>query len=532
MLRILLVEDSPSDAALIEAALSGRDGQLEITHVEQMGEAEDYLLRAAPVDCILLDLGLPDCMGLATVQRANRVAPHVPIIVLTGLDDEAKAIDVLRKGAQDYQLKGEITPRTLMRAIHHAIERKQTEEALRESEERLQSIAMNLPDHAVIQDKDLRYTFVVHPQLGLTVEDHIGRTDHEILGPTKEAEMLTKIKKRVIESGKTEKVFLPIVNKNGETEYFDGSYVPKFDDKGNVNGLIGYFRNITTQKRAEEALPNSEERLNFALETGGTGAWDLDLVDHTAHRSLLHDQIFGYNDAIPAWTYEMFLEHVLPEDREDVDRRFQQAVESGGDWSLECRIRRADGEVRWIWTAGRHRRDASGNARRMTGIVQDITDRKRAEARLTADLAALTRMHALSGRLLEASGLQPLLQEVMDAAVAIVGAERGTLQLIENDSLECRLPTHASIAGGHPRSCACNGEILMLGLSPHRCPTSSLSWTSLWQPRIGPRYVGNRSNAANEWSCLTWKIARCLPVLLRSRCCAKPACERCSRRRW
>ncbi len=108
MLRILLVEDSPTDAALIEAALSELDGQLEITHVEQLGEAEEYLNRAGAVDCILLDLGLPDSMGLATVERANCAAPHVPIIVLTGLDDEAIAIDAVRKaGRGDNQLGGE-----------------------------------------------------------------------------------------------------------------------------------------------------------------------------------------------------------------------------------------------------------------------------------------------------------------------------------------------------------------------------------------------------------------------------------------
>ena len=72
---------------------------------------------------------------------------------------------------------------------------------------------------------------------------------------------------------------------------------------------------------------------------------------------------------------------------------------------------------------------------RVACVLRDITERKRGEARLTADLSALTRMHALSGRLLETGGLQPLLQEIMDAAVSIVGAEMGTLQLLEGDSL-------------------------------------------------------------------------------------------------
>jgi PAS domain S-box-containing protein len=135
-------------------------------------------------------------------------------------------------------------------------------------------------------------------------------------------------------------------------------------------------------KRTEQALHESEERLRFALETIHIGAWDLDLLDHTSHRSLEHDRIFGYEQLLPQWTYEMFLEHVLPEDRAMVDARFRQATATQGDWSFECRIRRVDGEVRWIWAAGRHRANAAGQIRCLAGIVQDITERKQAEKAL------------------------------------------------------------------------------------------------------------------------------------------------------
>ena len=136
--------------------------------------------------------------------------------------------------------------------------------------------------------------------------------------------------------------------------------------------------------RAGAALRESEERLVFAMETSRTGVWELDLRDHTAHRSLEHDRIFGYAEVLPQWTYEMFLEHVLPEDRPMVDSKFRHAVATGGDWSFECRIRRADQEVRWVWAAGRHRADAAGVRWGMAGIVQDITERKHAEQLLRA----------------------------------------------------------------------------------------------------------------------------------------------------
>jgi PAS domain S-box-containing protein len=132
-------------------------------------------------------------------------------------------------------------------------------------------------------------------------------------------------------------------------------------------------------RTSEEALRKGEQFLSFALTTARTGAWDLDLVDHTARRSLEHDRIFGYQELLPEWTYEKFLEHVVPDEREAVDRKFRVAMDARSDWSFECRIVRPNGEIRWIWAAGRHRFDDDGQPRRMAGVVQDITERKLAE---------------------------------------------------------------------------------------------------------------------------------------------------------
>ena len=180
-----------------------------------------------------------------------------------------------------------------------------------------------------------------------------------------------------------------IVGEEIDIKRFDGSFgtvlnnaAPIRDAEGHIIGGVVVEQDITEIKKTEKGLRESEERLRFALETSHTGAWDLDLVDHTAHRSLEHDRIFGYEQLLPQWTYEMFLDHVLPEDRAMVDAKFCKATTEHSDWSFECRIRRVDNAVRWIWAAGRHRVDATGNVRRMAGIVQDITERKRAEEAL------------------------------------------------------------------------------------------------------------------------------------------------------
>ena len=155
---------------------------------------------------------------------------------------------------------------------------------------------------------------------------------------------------------------------------------------GGGTGLLARIleinRNITERKQAEEALRASEARFEFVLEAARLGAWELDPTSHMAWRSPPHDAIFGYPALLRKWTYEMFLDHVLPEDREEVDRKMGQAVASGANLQFECRIRRADGAVRWIWVQGRSQHDPQGRLLRLCGIVRDVTARKRNEERL------------------------------------------------------------------------------------------------------------------------------------------------------
>jgi PAS domain S-box-containing protein len=125
------------------------------------------------------------------------------------------------------------------------------EDALKENTERFKVIASNTPDHIIVQDNDLRYTFVVNPQLGLTEQDMVGKTDYAIL-KKEDADNLIKIKRQVIESGKPISLETSLVDQKGETNYFSGSYVPKFNEQGKVDGLIGYFRNISERKKTEQ----------------------------------------------------------------------------------------------------------------------------------------------------------------------------------------------------------------------------------------------------------------------------------------
>ncbi|WFB37747.1 PAS domain S-box protein [Kiritimatiellota bacterium B12222] len=136
------------------------------------------------------------------------------------------------------------------------------------------------------------------------------------------------------------------------------------------------FIEITSLKQAQQEVLKEKNRLQFALEVCQTGAWDLDLVTLSAHRTIGHDRIFGYETKAPEWHYKNFLSHVVPEDKEEVDRKFQYSFSNHSDWNIECRIRRTDGEIRWIWAVGRHASPVDGKVRYMGGVVQDITERK------------------------------------------------------------------------------------------------------------------------------------------------------------
>src|SRR2546429_263817 len=103
--RVLLVEDNPADARFLREQIVDVGGGIRLTHVSRL---EDALrkLDAEDFDIVLLDLSLPDERGLETLVRAHARAPGVPIVVLTGTDDEALAIKAVREGAQDYLVKG------------------------------------------------------------------------------------------------------------------------------------------------------------------------------------------------------------------------------------------------------------------------------------------------------------------------------------------------------------------------------------------------------------------------------------------
>jgi DNA-binding response OmpR family regulator len=132
IVKVLLIEDNPGDACMIREMLADVNGDgFSLECAKQLSTGLERL-AGGDIDMVFLDLSLPDSRGLDTFSRVYAQAPQVPIIVLTGLDDEQMAVQAVRKGAQDYLVKGYLDSNMLVRAMHYAVERKRAvEEELR-----------------------------------------------------------------------------------------------------------------------------------------------------------------------------------------------------------------------------------------------------------------------------------------------------------------------------------------------------------------------------------------------------------------
>src|SRR3954451_23967886 len=131
-MRILLVEDDDGDALLVEELLAITGAHVEIVRAQTLSEARGEDLRR--VDCVLLDLDLPDARGLAALHRLKEDVGELAVLVLTGLDDEGRGIEAVAAGAQDYLVKGQIDGQGLTRAVRYAVERRRAGEARQQTD--------------------------------------------------------------------------------------------------------------------------------------------------------------------------------------------------------------------------------------------------------------------------------------------------------------------------------------------------------------------------------------------------------------
>jgi serine phosphatase RsbU (regulator of sigma subunit) len=168
-LRLLLVEDDDGDAFLFEDLLQDAGLDVEVARARTVAGAEALL--PADVSCVVLDLGLPDADGLAALHRLRAAAPHVPLLVLTGLSDTARGLDAVAAGAQDYLVKGRVDGESLARSIRYAVGRQRAEAVQAE----LRSAHLNAEENARLERGLLPRPIVEDPRVRIATGYRPGR---------------------------------------------------------------------------------------------------------------------------------------------------------------------------------------------------------------------------------------------------------------------------------------------------------------------------------------------------------------------
>ncbi len=252
---LLLVEDNPGDARLLREMFN-ETGALNVrmTHMGSMSEAEHHL-KEHTADMILLDLGLPDSHGVEAVRRARAAAPRVPLVVLTGLDDEALASQCLQEGAQEHLIKGQIDARGLSRALRYAVERKATDDALFEEKERAQVTLTCIGDAVVCTDMAGNISFlnvVAENMTGWSLQEAAGRPMAEvvrILDATSRETIHHPLARSIVRER------IPLLRPNIILARRDGfeipiedSVAPIHDREGRATGAVFVFRDVSAAR--------------------------------------------------------------------------------------------------------------------------------------------------------------------------------------------------------------------------------------------------------------------------------------------
>jgi PAS domain S-box-containing protein len=376
-LRFLIVEDDIVDRKLLERLLA--KSSLDVAAVEyadRLSAALEMLSRS-PFDVVLLDLGLPDSRGTESVINIQSRAPHVPIIVLSGLDDEATATSAVQKGVQDYLIKGQVDSTLLMRSVRYALERKKAERQLQAAEHRYRTIFDNSAVAIMMVDKEQRlisWNTFTEQLLDMTETDLLGRSV-KTLYPDSEWCRIRAMSVR--QKGMQHHIETKMYRANGELIEVDISLSVLRDSDGVITGSIGVVRDITERRQMEQALRHSETRFRQVVENANEWIWEVDATGLYTYASPVLERILGYKpDEILGKKH--FYDFFHPDDAERLKAR---AVEifSRKDVFTEFQTRNLhkDGRVVFLLRSGVPILDENRQLIGYRGADADVTERAR-----------------------------------------------------------------------------------------------------------------------------------------------------------
>lgn len=440
-IKILLIEDNRADTQLLKQffAKLGKK-KIELITVERLQNGLNYLQQNNNFDIILLDLSLPDGWGLENLAKIQQVTAEIPVIILTGVDDEEHALAALRAGAQDYIVKSQLFGSLLLRAINYAIERKQIIEKFRQSEARYRGVVEDQTELICRFTPDGTITFVneaycryfaqsVEQLLGQNIKLAIAREDWFAL----EAHLNNLSREQP-----TDTIEFRVLGADGEIYWqqwhnraiFNGSKIVEYQAVG---------RDITERKQAERekarliaSLHESEERFRTLANTAPVLMW---MTDADGQCSFFNQSWLEFTGcSLEEELVNGWLANIYPEERHQCLSLYKSALQNRSRFQMEYHLLHADGTYRWVLNTGIPRFTNSGKFAGFICSCVDITQRKQAEE-LLAQQAQRDRILAkITQRIHESLDLAVILSTTVEEINQFLSADK--IMIIKVDSPE------------------------------------------------------------------------------------------------
>ena len=385
-LRILIVEDRPTDAELVERELH----EAGIAFVSRRVETKETFLAEladfAP-DIVLSDYMMPRFTGGEALELVKERFPSVPLIIVTGSMNEETAVECMKNGAADYLIKERLA--RLGPAVRAALENKRVREEKRRAEEGMRRSArewrgtFDAMNDAIclldLEGKIARCNVAMRDMLGKSWQEIIGRPCWELVhgspGPIETCPCARMRETRRRESS--------ILEANGR--WLDVTADPLTDEAKRLTGAVHIICDITERRSAEQALRASEERYQRITEAITDYIYTVRVADGRAAETT-HGPgclaVTGYRANEFANNSFLWFRMVAAEDRPEVEEQARRILAGEDPPPIEHRIVHKNGTVRWVRNTFVPRRDKDGALVAYDGLIQDITERKRAEEAL------------------------------------------------------------------------------------------------------------------------------------------------------
>jgi len=421
-IKILLIEDNVDDTELIRRKLEkSANTRFQVTTARTLHDGLELVEKDMP-DLIISDLGLPDSHGLDTVTKILLELPQIPLVVLSGFDDEAIAIKAVQSGSQDYLVKGRLENSQLERSIYYSIERAHLQAELEQTTQEILNVQANLhkileknADAIVVISEDRRILFT-NP----AVESLLGR---------KQKELLYQPFDFPLDGGKTSEI---------EIKHQDNIIITAEMSVVEINwegtpAYLASLRNITERKQMEEAIRNSEKNLRMYLEGAPDGVYISSLKGTFIYGNKKAEEITGYKREELIGKNFLKLNLLPSKYYLKVMRLLAANMANKPTGPDEFKLRKKNGDHIWveinttpIWQEGEVR---------VIGFVRNITKRKLSEKALRESEEKFSKAFLNSPEVIIISNFEDgTILEVNDTFLRLTGYTRE--EVIDKETVE------------------------------------------------------------------------------------------------